>query len=127
MKKIKSKTTLLIMSLLVASCATNKVLIKGSHVLLNPSETQIAKSTKNPLSSEKVVVFYKKNPNFKFKEVGIVEVVASGWNSGLKDLMPELKKQAAMMGATAIYKIQIQRHNLDSDTMHATAIAIGAK
>ena len=58
------------------------------------------------------------------KKIGIVERVAKGSRAGLQNLFPELQEQAAAMGATAIYKIEIQRYHQAGDALHATAVAI---
>lgn len=114
------KIILFFMILLVFSGSCHmKVVTRGSYIRLQHAESETA--TVDPV---KIEVFYKKDPDFKYTEIGIVEAVAIGHQAGLGDLFSELQKQAADSGATAIYKIEIQRHGQSEESLHATAIAI---
>ncbi len=104
---------------LITACAPTT---KGSYIRLLPHTTAPAEVNEASLASIKV--FYQQKPDFEFTEIGIIEALAYGSNVGLKDLFPELKKQAVLVGGKAIYKIEINRHNQTGDIMHATAVAI---
>lgn len=116
MKTVKVISSVLAL-LFVVSCATHKR-IKGSYVGLNSKITEQKNS--NP---ESVVVFYEREPATKIKELGLVEATAEGLNVGVNDLLPELQRQAALMGAKGVYKIKIQRYNHAVDAMSATGVA----
>ena len=107
---------------LLSSCVTTESGTKGSFIrLVSGTSSKIAF---NEESASKIEIFYQKKPNFDFVEIGIIESIAYGKDVGLKDLFPELKKQAFLVGGKAIHKIQLKRHNQTGDTLHATAIAI---
>jgi len=97
---------------------------KGSYVNLleNNNLEQVTEA-----EASKVVVFYKKAPDFDFTEVAIVEAVASGEDAGLEDLFKELKLQAALIPADGVYKIEVERYDGASSAIHATSIAIKRK
>ncbi len=104
---------------------TNTVTTNGSFIrLINGSTKKIRYSKEQ---ATKVKVFYQKKPDFNFIEIGIVEAIAYGDNVGLKDLFPELKKQAYLAGGIAIHKIELRRFDQTGNAMHATAIAINKK
>ncbi len=112
---------MIIISMLLLSCIATKTITKGSYVNL----------TSNVINTEvsaeqigKIRIFYKTDPDFQYTEIGIVEAIARGKEAGLEDLFPELKKQAAIIGSDAVYKIEIQRYNQTGDALHATGIAI---
>jgi len=120
---MKSKLLIHIILLsLLSACATTKSGTKGSFIRLVSDAN--SKITFNKDSASKIEIFYQKKPDFDFIEIGIIESIAYGKDVGLKDLFPELKKQAFLVGGKAIHKIQLKRHNQTGDTLHATAIAI---
>lgn len=105
--------------ILTACGCTPGIESKGSFIRLKSSI-----SAEQPVSADSVEVFYEKQPSFSFEEIGIVEGIVMGKKAGLQDLFPVLKKQAAEMGAMAIYKIRIQRHNHGNNALHGVGIAI---
>ncbi|MCP3925435.1 MAG: hypothetical protein GY714_22925 [Desulfobacterales bacterium] len=109
----------------LSSCFSIKTMTKGSFIRLIPNTKP--EITFNEESASKIEVFYQKKPNFEYIEIGIIESIAYGGDVGLKDLFPELKKQAFLAGGEAIHKIQLKRHNQTGDTLHATAVAIVRK
>jgi hypothetical protein len=111
------KNNLILLLLLFTSCATQKK-VKGSFVGLNAQV--IEQKNTNP---DKVIVYYERQPTTNITEIGIVEATAEGVNVGVNDLLPELQRQAALMGATGIYKIKIQRYNHQVEAISATGIA----
>ena len=106
----------------VTACVPVTSKTKGSYIRLLPHASAPAEVNEGLLAGIKV--FYQEKPGYEFTEVGIIEALAYGKDVGLKDLFPELKKQAVLVGGKAIYKIEIKRHNQTGDTMHATAVAI---
>lgn len=119
---MKNKTILMIFALFtMISCASNETFTKGSYIRFT-QDTQTG-LIKERLPAE-VKIYYKKSPDYKFIEIGIVEAMAQGVDVGLVDLFPELKKQATKMGSDAVYKIELQRYNQTGDALHATGIAI---
>ena len=111
--------------IMLSSCVSTKSVTKGSYIRLVPTEK--SEITYNEEQASKIEIFYQKEPTFEFSEIGIVESIAYGSEVGLKDLFPELKKQAYLAGGEAIHKIQLKRHNQTGDTLHATAVAIVKK
>ncbi len=97
-----------------------RVAIRGSYVYFDPS-APIVGPTRSPAQVE---VFYQREPSLPIEEIGIVEAVARGWKVSLKDLLPELQRQAAIMGSDGIHKIDIRRYDHDGEAMHATAVGI---
>ena len=92
--------------------------IKGSFVSLN-KKREILKE----FDPQKVNVFYERSPATKVTDIGLVEAFAEGTNVGHGDLLPELQKQAAKIGASGVYKIKIQRFNHSVEALHATGMA----
>ena len=122
---MKLKTILsLALFLTLASCSAmqTKTTTKGSYIRLISQKSDQIQPSQDKI--DRIKVFYKKNPDFKFVEVGIVEAIAMGSDVGLQDLFPELKKQAVLVGGEAIHKIEMNRYNQTGDTLHATAVAI---
>jgi uncharacterized protein YcnI len=116
---MKKQIAVFMVLLMCFGACQSTVVTKGSYIrLVKPEKGAITADPSN------ISVFYKKNPDFKYTEIGIVEAVAKGSQAGLEDLFIELRKQAATLGATAIYKIEIQRHDQTEESLHATAIAI---
>ncbi len=107
---------------LMTSCGYNKAITKGSYIRLSQNTVNLASNSEKRIWE--IEIYYKKTPDFKFNEVGIVEAVAYGKNAGLEDLFFELRKQAAMMGCDAVYKIELQRYSQIGDALHATGIAV---
>jgi hypothetical protein len=111
----------------IAACIMPpRVVTRGSFVYFE-SGTPIADRTKLTAADlDAIAVFYKKEPDRAFREVGIVEAVAEGlgMDASLEDVFTELKRQAAVMRINAIYKIELQRYDHAGDAMHATAVAI---
>lgn len=105
----------------LTSCASTKTTTKGSYIRFPQKDLA---GTNNKVKTEKVEIYYKKSPPYKFVEIGIVEAIAHGKEAGLVDLFPELQKQAAIIGSSAVYKIELQRYNQTGDALHATGIAI---
>ena len=116
---MKARLIIIIFVLFTLGSCVPKTVTKGSYIKLGNNISDAIK-----IEPSNVIVFYKKQPDFEFTEIGIVEGIAIGNKAGLKDLVPELQRQASMMGGTAIYKIEIQRHNQTGNALHATAIAI---
>lgn len=102
----------------LVSCTTAPIRAKGSFIRLTPAPSVV------PIPAEQVAVFFKQTPDFPFVEIGIVEAIVHGTNAGLADLFPELQRQAAIMGADGVYKIDLQRYNQAGDALHATGIAV---
>lgn len=107
--------------LLLMACAPQTV-TKGSFIRLSGN---IPKNT--GISPADVTVFFKQEPDFDYIEIGIVEGIALGKKAGLGDLIPELQRQAAWLGASAIHKIEIQRYSQTGDALHATAVGISKR
>lgn len=104
------------------SCVPLPVTTRGSYIrLISPSAGPMAVSETD---AAKVQIFFQKDPDFAYTEVGIVEAMAYGDHAGLGDLFPELKKQALLAGGQAVCHIQLSRQHPDGELLHATAIAI---
>lgn len=117
-----SKVILLGLMAYFSSCISlTKAQTKGSYVLLEKSIKPIKAESVN---IDSVQVYFKKDPPAGTVEIGIVEATAFGREVSLQDIFPELQKQAGMIGATGIAKIELQRFDHDGDAMSATAIAI---
>lgn len=101
--------------------------VTGSFVRLGG--TPSAKAVVDPakVNVDTVEVFYKKEITVPHTELGIVEAVARGSTAGLGELIPELQRQAALLGARAIKKIEIQRYDHAGPAIHATALAVDFK
>jgi len=111
------KVSAILFLLTLTSCASQKR-VKGSYVGLNSKIIENKNAT-----PESVVVYYEREPTTKIKELGLVEATAEGLNVGVNDLLPELQRQAALMGAAGVYKIKIQRYNHAVDAISATGVA----
>lgn len=105
----------------LTSCASTKTLTKGSHIKFSHKNST---NLNNEVKSSNVEILYKKLPNYEFIEIGVVEAIVRGKDAGLTDLFSELQKQAAIIGSSAVYKIELQRYNQTGDALHATGIAI---
>ena len=60
----------------------------------------------------------------EYREFGIIEVLGVGENLTLESLLPEIKKQAERMGASAFYKVQINRFTTSGEALYTTSIAL---
>lgn len=105
--------------LLLPGCLP-QTLVKGSYVVFDPSEPLVPVTR----SVQQVEVFYQEEPKRPYEEIGIVEAVARGYEVSLSDLLPELKRQAALMGSDAIHKVDLRRYDHAGEAMHATAVGI---
>jgi hypothetical protein len=119
---MKTKLTVWAGVLFLLVACTQQTITRGSFIRLQSEAPKNA-----AVSSSAITVFFKQEPDFDYLEIGIVEGIAIGKNAGLGDLIPELQRQAALMGAAAIHKIEIQRYNQTGDALHATAVAIVKK
>ena len=109
----------LMMAVLVFSSCVPRFVIRGSYIKLKKITAETI--LEDP---SQVLVFYKKQPDFEFTEIGIVEGIVIGQEVGLVELFTELQKQAIAAGGTAIHKIEIQRHNQAGNALHATAVVL---
>ena len=111
---------LFIMPLMI-SCVAQTTAAKGSYIRLIPNSVS---SSANKANESEIEIYYEKKPEYQYIEIGIVEAIAYGEEAGLKEVFEELKKQTALVGGTAVYKIEIQRYNQTKDAIHATGIAV---
>mgnify|MGYP001567908285 CR=1 FL=1 len=121
LKKLTNTVLIGLTGFSAIACSHGKYVdTKGSFIYFNSKIAQV-NSKRAP---ETVQVFYKTNPTTPYSEAGIVEAFAMGNEVSLQDLFPELKKQAALMNADGIVKVDLQRFNQTGDALHATAVAI---
>ena len=113
----KSNSLIILFFFLIISCSS-EIKIKGSYVRLNVKAIE----QKN-IIPEKVAIYYENQPNKKVQEIGFVEATAIGQNVGVSDLLPELQRQASLMGATGVYKVNVQRFNFETEAITANGIA----
>ncbi|MFC1522747.1 hypothetical protein ACFL6Y_10085 [Elusimicrobiota bacterium] len=59
-----------------------------------------------------------------YRIIGIVEATGRGLNLTQESMIPELKKQASMLGADAINNIESNKFNTFGEAVYATAIAL---
>ena len=120
----KEMLTGLFIMLLMISCVAQRIATKGSYIRLIPNSVS---SSANKANESEIEIYYEKKPEYQCVEIGIVEAIAYGEEAGLKEVFEELKKQTALAGGTAVYKIEIQRYNQTGDAIHATGIAVKEK
>ena len=112
--------------LFILGCASAflKPTSEGSYVLFDGKASGRDPAEPKKEQTDAVQIFYQTEPKRAFSEVGIVEAVAKGQKVSLNDVLPQLKRQAALMKADAIYKIQIQRYDHVVPALHATGVAL---
>lgn len=117
----KEKITFMFIMFLLISCVPQTIATKGSYIRLIPNSVS---STATNTTESEIDIYYEKKPEYQFIEIGIVEAIAYGEEAGLKEVFKELQKQTALVGGSAVYKIEIQRYNQTRDAIHATGIAV---
>jgi hypothetical protein len=125
--KMRINIYLLLSLFALGACGTMpspKASVSGSHVRLVKLDKAPEKISPESIKVESIEVYYKKEITKKHVDVGIVEAVAKGSTAGVDDLLPELQRQAAMLGAMAIKQIEIQRYDHAGPAIHATAVAV---
>ena len=118
---IRAALVLLLLTDMLAAACLPMSRTRGSYIYF-PGIPAVAESARKDPAA--VNVFFKRDPDRSVVEIGIVEAVATGLNVSLQMVFPELTRQAGLMGADAIYKIELQRYDHAGDAMYATAIAI---
>lgn len=93
--------------------------IRGSHILFIPLE-----SSGNAQGDGKNIPHLKGASLAEYTEIGIIEVLGVGDNLALESLLPEFKKQAGKMGASAFYKLQLNRFTTYGEALYGMAIAL---
>lgn len=113
---------------LLGACATLgpiKPKANGSRVALTRDYKEIKDA--DQVKGDSVEVFYKKNLPTPVKEIGIVEAIVYGEEVGLEALLPELRRQAALLRANAIGNIEFTRFDHGKPALHGTALAVEVK
>ncbi|MEO2168592.1 MAG: hypothetical protein ABGY42_10820 [bacterium] len=106
---------------------TGQVYTRGSFVYFDRGNPMEKGEKVSQAEMDRVQIFYKKDPERAFAEVGVVEAIIEGegvWNATVNDLFPELQRQAVRMRVDAIYKIDLQRYDHGGDALHATGVAV---
>ena len=81
-------------------------------------------ATEEPSSDWEKIPALDSAPSRKYTEIGIVEAIGVGKNLTASAIMPELKKQASKMRASAIYRVQSNKFNTVGEAIYATYAGI---
>ena len=105
----------------LCGCAPVPTSVRGTYICFGGAT--VPSSTVQTAAPE-VGVFFTEVPERTFFEVGIVEAMGFGSDVKQQELVPELQRQAAAMGADAVYRIDVQRFDQSGAALYASAVAV---
>ena len=112
---------LALLVLAVAGCGPVATTVHGTFIYFGGATMPPGTLATPP---EQVGVFTDEVPERSFFEIGLIEAMGFGTQVKETELIPELRRQASLMGGDAIYRLEMQRFDESGGALYATAVAV---